>query len=42
MCSNPAGYYCKDTKIPVCSSDCKKSHINLIYNNNCLDYQFSN
>lgn len=40
MCHKPADYYCKDTKIPVCGSDCKKAHLNYISNNPCLDYQY--
>ncbi len=27
MCQSPADYYCKDTKIPVCSVQCKKYHL---------------
>ena len=27
MCRSPAGYYCKDTLVPVCSADCKKTHL---------------
>ena len=27
MCRQPAEHYCKDTKIPVCGSDCKKNHL---------------
>lgn len=41
MCSKPADYYCKDTKIPVCGSECKKAHLNYISNNPSIDYQYS-
>ena len=27
MCRKPADYYCKDTRLPVCSSDCKIAYI---------------
>lgn len=27
MCRAPADYYCKDTRVPVCSGDCKKNHL---------------
>ena len=40
MCSKGADFYCKDTKIPVCSSDCKKAHINYISNNPAIDFQY--
>ncbi len=26
MCHKPANFYCKDTKVPVCGSECKKAH----------------
>ena len=41
MCKSPARFYCKDTGIPVCGSECKKAHINYIANNTCLDYQYT-
>lgn len=41
MCLKPADFYCKDTGISVCSSDCKKAHINYIINNSSLDFQYS-
>lgn len=27
MCQKAADYYCKDTKVPVCSTECKKDHL---------------
>ena len=41
MCCKPADYYCKDTKIPVCGSECKKAHINYISNNPSIDFQYT-
>ncbi len=26
MCRNAAPFFCKDTRVPVCSVDCKKKH----------------
>lgn len=40
MCKKPADYYCKDTGVPVCGSDCKKSHINYIDNNPAINFQY--
>lgn len=40
MCLNPAGFYCKDTKVPICGSDCKMAHINYINNNPFIDFQY--
>lgn len=40
MCLNPAQYYCKDTKIPVCSPMCKKAHMNYTTNNPAIDFQY--
>lgn len=41
MCLNPAQYYCKDTKIPVCSPLCKKAHLNYTTNNPAIDFQYN-
>lgn len=27
MCRAPAHFYCKDTKVSVCSPECKKTHL---------------
>lgn len=40
MCLKPADFYCKDTGVPVCGSDCKKAHINYITNNPIIDFQY--
>lgn len=40
MCAKGADYYCKDTKVPVCSSECKKAHINYISNNPAIDFLY--
>lgn len=42
MCEKRADFYCKDTKIPVCGSECKRAHINYIFNNSFLDFRYSN
>lgn len=30
VCRNQANLYCKDTRHPVCSYECKQKHVNLI------------
>jgi hypothetical protein len=40
MCHKPSGFYCKDTGVAVCSSECKKDHINYIASNPALDFQY--
>ena len=30
VCRNKADLYCKDTKHPVCSYECKKKHVSLV------------
>jgi hypothetical protein len=32
VCRNSANLYCKDTRHPVCSFECKQKHINLLDN----------
>jgi formylmethanofuran dehydrogenase subunit B len=41
MCLKPANFYCIYTGIGVCSSECKKEHINYITNNPVLDFQYN-
>ncbi|CAD8099384.1 unnamed protein product [Paramecium sonneborni] len=32
LCRQPAPYFCKDTRVPVCSVPCKKKHFEMIEN----------
>ena len=41
LCRNPADYYCKDTKVPVCSATCKKKHLEMLKDSPSLNYQHS-
>lgn len=36
MCHKSANYYCKDTKVPVCSVLCKKEHLLLLEENQAV------
>ncbi len=40
MCQKSADYYCKDTKVPVCSPQCKKDHLLYISEVNIVNEQF--
>lgn len=37
LCKQPADYYCKDTRVPVCGVDCKKAHLELLARSNALN-----
>jgi hypothetical protein len=41
LCRKPADYYCKDTKVPVCSVGCKKAHLEMLSSCSALNFQYS-
>jgi hypothetical protein len=41
LCRKPADYYCKDTKVSVCSVSCKKQHLEMLNSCPTLNFQHS-